>query len=89
MNRAGFRLCPSRLSVRDESGSAVVEFVMVGALVVIVFVALLQVALGVYARNVLTPPATGPVGPLWSEAPRLRLDSGCRSCPTPRCVAAT
>ncbi|WP_390884195.1 TadE family protein [Actinomyces viscosus] len=42
---------------RDESGSAVVDFVMVGALVIIVFVALLQVALGVYARNVLTDAA--------------------------------
>ena len=42
---------------QNESGSAVVDFVMVGALVIIVFVALLQVALGVYARNVLTDAA--------------------------------
>nr|WP_243858964.1 TadE/TadG family type IV pilus assembly protein [Actinomyces sp. ZJ308] len=46
-----------RLGTRGESGSAVVDFVMVGALVIIVFVALLQVALGVYARNVLTDAA--------------------------------
>lgn len=50
---------PARLRPREhnESGSAVVDFVMVGALVIIVFVALLQVALGVYARNVLTDAA--------------------------------
>ena len=48
------RLCPCR---HNESGSAVVDFVMVGALVIVVFVALLQVALGVYARNVLTDAA--------------------------------
>lgn len=46
-----------RVSTREESGSAVVDFVMVGALVVFVFVALLQVTLGVYARNVLTDAA--------------------------------
>ena len=46
------RPCPRE---HNESGSAVVDFVMVGALVV--FVALLQVALGVYARNVLTDAA--------------------------------
>lgn len=46
-----------RLSRQHESGSAVVDFVMVGALVIVVFVALLQVALGVYARNVLTDAA--------------------------------
>lgn len=45
------------MSTREESGSAVVDFVMVGALVVFVFVALLQVTLGVYARNVLTDAA--------------------------------
>jgi len=45
------------VSVCNESGSAVVDFVMVGALVIVVFVALLQVALGVYARNVLTDAA--------------------------------
>ena len=45
------------MSACDESGSAVVDFVMVGALVIVVFVALLQVALGVYARNVLTDAA--------------------------------
>ena len=45
------------MSVCNESGSAVVDFVMVGALVIVVFVALLQVALGVYARNVLTAAA--------------------------------
>ena len=45
------------MSVCNESGSAVVDFVMVGALVIVVFVALLQVALGVYARNVLTDAA--------------------------------
>lgn len=66
MNRAGFRLCPSRLSVRDESGSAVVEFVMVGALVVIVFVALLRSRwVSTRATSSLTPLATGPAGPLW------------------------
>ena len=48
------RPCPRE---HNESGSAVVDFVMVGALVIIVFVALLQVALGVYARNVLTDAA--------------------------------
>ena len=46
-----------RVITREESGSAVVDFVMVGALVIVVFVALLQVALGVYARNVLTDAA--------------------------------
>ena len=46
-----------RVITREESGSAVVDFVMVGALVVFVFVALLQVTLGVYARNVLTDAA--------------------------------
>ena len=45
------------MSVCNESGSAVFDFVMVGALVIVVFVALLQVALGVYARNVLTDAA--------------------------------
>ena len=45
------------MSVCNESGSAVVDFIMVGALVIVVFVALLQVALGVYARNVLTDAA--------------------------------
>ena len=45
------------MSACDESGSAVVDFVMVGALVIVVFVALLQVALGDYARNVLTDAA--------------------------------
>lgn len=48
------RPCPRE---HNESGSAVVDFVMVGALVIVVFVALLQVALGVYARNVLTDAA--------------------------------
>ena len=48
------RPCPRK---HNESGSAVVDFVMVGALVIVVFVALLQVALGVYARNVLTDAA--------------------------------
>ena len=45
------------MSACNESGSAVVDFVMVGALVIVVFVALLQVALGGYARNVLTDAA--------------------------------
>ena len=45
------------MSACNESGSAVVDFVMVGALVIVVFVALLQVALGVYARNFLTDAA--------------------------------
>ena len=60
LQRAGRALPrPGRLRPlgRNESGSAVVDFVMVGALVIIVFVALLQVALGVYARNVLTDAA--------------------------------
>ena len=47
----------SRLRAQNELGSAVVDFVMVGALVITVFVALLQVTLGVYARNVLTDAA--------------------------------
>lgn len=47
----------SRLSAQNELGSAVVDFVMVGVLVITVFVALLQVTLGVYARNVLTDAA--------------------------------
>ena len=47
----------SRLSAQNELGSAVVDFAMVGALVITVFVALLQVTLGVYARNVLTDAA--------------------------------
>ena len=51
------RLVPNRLSAQNDSGSAVVDFVMVGALVITVFVALLQVVLGVYARNVLTDAA--------------------------------
>ena len=60
LQRAGRTLPrPGRLRPlgQNESGSAVVDFVMVGALVIIVFVALLQVALGVYARNVLTDAA--------------------------------
>ncbi|WP_235905541.1 TadE/TadG family type IV pilus assembly protein [Actinomyces marmotae] len=36
-----------------EEGSAIAEFVMVGSLVIAVAVALLQLALGLYARNVL------------------------------------
>ncbi|BAW92639.1 TadE family protein [Actinomyces sp. Chiba101] len=40
-----------------EEGSAIAEFVMVGALVIAVAVALLQLALGLYARNVLTDAA--------------------------------
>ncbi len=51
------RLVPNCLSAQNDSGSAVVDFVMVGALVITVFVALLQVTLGVYARNVLTDAA--------------------------------
>ena len=51
------RLVPNRLSAQNDSGSAVVDFVMVGALVITVFVALIQVVLGVYARNVLTDAA--------------------------------
>ena len=47
----------SRISAQNELGSHVVDFVMVGALVITVFVALLQVTLGVYARNVLTDAA--------------------------------
>ena len=55
--RARPRVGRSRLSAQNELGSAVVDFVMVGALVITVFVALLQVTLGVYARNVLTDAA--------------------------------
>lgn len=44
------RLCP-------ESGSAVVDFVLVGALVVGVTAAVLQLALGLYVRNVLVDAA--------------------------------
>lgn len=40
-----------------EAGSAVVDFVMVGALVLAVTVALLQLALGLHVRNVLTDAA--------------------------------
>ncbi|WP_167202452.1 TadE/TadG family type IV pilus assembly protein [Actinomyces respiraculi] len=40
-----------------EEGSAVVDFVLVGALVVAVTVAVLQLALGLYARNVLVDAA--------------------------------
>lgn len=50
---AAVRRCRNRVRTSSESGSAVVDFVMVGALVIVVFVALLQVALGVYVRNVL------------------------------------
>ena len=52
-SRAALRGCWRRLRAQSESGSAVVDFVLVGVLVITVFVALLQVALGVYARNVL------------------------------------
>ena len=55
--RAQPRVGRSRLRAQNELGSAVVDFVMVGALVITVFVALLQVTLGVYARNVLTDAA--------------------------------
>ena len=47
------RRCRNHVRTSSESGSAVVDFVMVCALIIVVFVALLQVALGVYARNVL------------------------------------
>ena len=56
-SRAVLRGCWRRVRAQSESGSAVVDFVLVGALVITVFVALLQVALGVYARNVLTDAA--------------------------------
>lgn len=36
-----------------ERGSAIVDFVLVGALVVLLFVALLQLALALHVRNVL------------------------------------
>ncbi|GAB6898722.1 TadE family protein [Kineosporia succinea] len=39
--------------MRDESGSAVVDFVLVGSFLVFVFLALVQLALTVYVRNVL------------------------------------
>ena len=55
--RAQPRVGRSRLRAQNELGSAVVDFVMVGALVITVFVALLQVTLGVYARNILTDAA--------------------------------
>ena len=55
--RARPRVGRSRLRAQNELGSAVVDFVMVGALVITVFVALLQITLGVYARNVLTDAA--------------------------------
>ena len=70
-----------RVITREESGSAVVDFVMVGALVVFVFVALLQVTLGVYARNVLTDAA--------GDGARPRRSNGYGFCPTPRCATAT
>ena len=40
-----------------EAGSAVVDFVLVGVLVVVVSVALLQLVLGLHVRNVLTDAA--------------------------------
>ena len=40
-----------------ERGSAVVEFVLVGVLVIAVCVALLQLALGLHVRNILTDAA--------------------------------
>ncbi|ARD42014.1 TadE family protein [Actinomyces gaoshouyii] len=49
------RRAPGRGS--GEEGSAIAEFVMVGALVIAVAIALLQLALGLYARNVLTDAA--------------------------------
>lgn len=41
----------------DEEGSAVVDFVLVGVLVIAVVLALLQLALGLHVRNVLTDAA--------------------------------
>ncbi|MBE6482867.1 MAG: pilus assembly protein [Actinomyces ruminicola] len=41
----------------DEAGAAVVDFVLVGVLVIAVSVALLQLALGLHVRNVLTDAA--------------------------------
>mgnify|MGYP000862745074 CR=1 FL=1 len=46
-----------RCRLRPESGSAVVDFVLVGALVVGVTAAVLQLALGLYVRNVLVDAA--------------------------------
>lgn len=50
---------PGRVRGRlgEESGSAVVDFVLVGVLVVVVSVALLQLVLGLHVRNVLTDAA--------------------------------
>ena len=42
---------------RGEAGSAVVDFVLVGVLVLAVSTALLQLALGLYVRNILTDAA--------------------------------
>ena len=38
---------------RDDSGAAVVEFVLVGTLLTLLFVALLQLGLALYVRNTL------------------------------------
>jgi len=43
---------------RASRGSAVVDFVLVGSLVVLMFVALLQLALALHVRNILADSAT-------------------------------
>ena len=53
-SRAGVgRLRP----VRDERGSAVVEFVLVGVLLVVLFLAIAQLALALHVRNTLVAAA--------------------------------
>lgn len=44
---------PSRLSCTDERGSSPVEFVLVGTLLTLLTLAVMQLALAVYVRNVV------------------------------------
>lgn len=51
------RVARTRAARRTERGSAVVDFALVGGLVVVVALAMVQLALGLHVRNVLTDAA--------------------------------
>jgi Flp pilus assembly protein TadG len=44
---------PDRARIRDDDGAAVVEFVLVGVLLCLLFLAVAQVGLALYVRNTL------------------------------------
>lgn len=53
MTTAGIRARPLGHALRGDDGSAVVDFALVGALVTVLFVAVVQLALVLHVRNTL------------------------------------